>query len=543
MLRPIADVAQDLGLDSEHVLPYGRAKAKIDLQAMEGRERKAKLVLVSAINPTKAGEGKTTTSVGLAMGLAKLGQKSVACLREPSLGPVFGIKGGGTGGGVAQIEPAADINLHFTGDIHAIGSAHNLLAAIVDNDLHFGSKSGLDPRRTTWGRVLDMNDRALRNVMVGLGGRTQGMPRESGFDITAASEIMAVLGLAKDFDDLRDRLGRIVVGRRHDRTPVTAADLKAENAMAALLKDALMPNLAQTREGTPALIHGGPFANIAHGCSSVIATEMGLRYADIVVTEAGFGFDLGAEKFLHIKARQAGLWPDALVMVATLRALKVHGGCSLEDSGKPNAEALRAGLGNLDKHLDAAAELGLSPVVAINAFPTDTDEEFAMLREHVEKRGVRCALSKAFADGGEGAKELAEAVLEATEKPSEANFLYDLDASYEEKLNALAKTIYGADGVDIEAPAKRVFKRLEKEGQRLPICVAKTPLSISDNPKMLGRPSGFRIRVRDARHAAGAGFVVALLGDVMTMPGLPRVPAAAGVRIEDGKIRGLMQND
>jgi len=544
MLRSIHDVAEDLGVDTRHVIPHGRAKAKIDLAALDGRERRGRLVLVSAITPTKAGEGKTTVSVGLAMGLARLGKRAVVCVREPSLGPVFGIKGGGTGGGAAQVEPASDINLHFTGDIHAVSSAHNLLAALVDNELHFGGALGLDPRRVAWRRVLDMNDRALRSIVVGLGGPAQGVPRESGFDITAASEVMAILGLASDLDDLRTRLGRVVVGRTADRTPVTAADLKAEDAMAALLQEALMPNLVQTREGTPAIVHGGPFANIAHGCSSVVGTDLALRHAEIVVTEAGFGFDLGGEKFLHIKGRQADLWPDAVVLVATLRALKVHGGESPPDAARPNGEALQRGLANLDHHLGAARHLGLEPIVAINVFAEDEEDELAWVGAHCAQSGVACVPTRGFADGGAGAEALAEAVVAAlAERPGAPRYLYSLEAPYRDKLEVLARTMYGADGVQLAPAAARTFRRLEKAGVHLPICVAKTPLSLSDVPSRVGRPTGFEIHVREARLSAGAGFVVALLGDVMTMPGLPRHPAAAGVRIEDGTVRGLMQND
>jgi formate--tetrahydrofolate ligase len=485
------------------------------------------------------------------MGLQKIGVRSVACLREPSLGPVFGIKGGGTGGGAAQIEPANDINLHFTGDIHAIGSAHNLLAALVDNDLHFGhgvgAKSGLDARRASWTRVVDMNDRALREVMVGLGGRAQGLPREASFDITAASEVMAILGLARSREDLAARLSRVVVGRRLDLSDVTAADLEAPQAMTALLADAIMPNLAQTSEGTPALVHGGPFANIAHGCSSVLATEMGLRYGEVAVTEAGFGMDLGGEKFLDIKCREAGIWPDAVVLVATLRALKVHGGVPAADASKPSPDALRRGLANLDQHVRSLRAFGLHPVVSLNLFPDDGEEELAILREHVAHLELRLALCRGFSEGGAGSVELAEAVkasLDAGESSGPA-FAYDLEASYAGKLEALATKIYGAGGVDIEPHAAAKLQDWERRGLRLPVCVAKTPLSLSDDPSAVGGPRpDHRVQVRDVRLSAGAGFVVALLGDVMTMPGLPRVPASARVRVEpDGTIRGLMQND
>ncbi|MBX3249301.1 MAG: formate--tetrahydrofolate ligase [Myxococcales bacterium] len=543
-LRPLSDVAADLGLAPEHVIPYGRHKAKVELEALrDPAEARGKLVLVSAINPTKAGEGKTTTSVGLAMGLERIGRRTAVCLREPSLGPVFGIKGGGTGGGVAQIEPATDINLHFTGDLHAITSAHNLLAALVDNELHFGGKSGLDARRVSWPRVLDMNDRALRNVVVGM--RGEGVIRETSFDITAASEIMAVLCLAESEEDLEARLARVVVGRRKDRSPVTAGDLGAAAALRVLLRDALRPNLVQTREGTPALVHGGPFANIAHGCSSVLATRMGLGYADVVVTEAGFGFDLGGEKFLDIKCRQAGLWPDLVVLVATCRALKAHGGA--KDFAARDDAALKAGLANLDHHLDAIAGFGLRAVVAINRFPSDAPEELAMVQDHCAARGVVAKSSTGFSDGGAGAEGLADAVArQLDESPAPApRFTYADDAPYAEKIDAIAKRIYGADGAVILPAARRVLDQLERDGVRLPVCMAKTPLSLSDDPGMTGpRPKGFEVTVREARLSAGAGFVVCLLGDVMTMPGLPKEPSAMRVRVTpDGRVLGLMQND
>ncbi len=531
MLKPIAQVASDLGLSPKDILPYGRDKAKIDLTAGADGAAQGKLVLVSAITPTKSGEGKTTVSVGLAMGLAQLGTRAVVCLREPSLGPVFGIKGGGTGGGRAQVEPATDINLHFTGDIHAVGAAHNLLAALVDNELHFGGDTGLDPRRVGWRRVLDMNDRALRSIVVGLGGRGGGVPRETGFDITAASEVMAIVGLASSEEDLMCRLGRIVVGESAVRRPVTAADLGAEAAMAALLLDALRPNLVQTREGTPAIVHGGPFANIAHGCSSVLGTRLGLRHAEVVVTEAGFGFDLGGEKFLDIKCRSAGLWPNAVVLVATVRALRHHGEGDLE-----------AGFANLDHHLDSVKARGLPAVVAVNVFPTDTREDLQTVLRHCRERGTPAALCRAFADGGNGAVELGQ-IVHAALAETTPSFVYPLALSYREKIEAVARDVYGADAVHIEPAAARTLRRLEDAGILLPICVAKTPLSLSDNPKQVGRPQGFAITVREARLSAGAGFVVLLLGDVLTMPGLPRVPSARHVRIENGAVQGLMQND
>jgi formate--tetrahydrofolate ligase len=565
-LRPITQVAEELGLNADDVIPYGRDKAKIDLAALDRPQRgKGKLVLVSAITPTPAGEGKTTTSVTLAMGLRKRGRSAVASLREPSLGPVFGVKGGGTGGGKAQLVPANEINLHFTGDLHAISAANNLLAAIVDNELHFASGAsggglGLDPRRVTWRRAIDMNDRALRDIVIGLGGRNGGVPRESGFDITAASEVMAVLCLAGSREDLAERLGRIVVGKTYDLKPVTAKDLGAHVAMAALLSDAIQPNLAQTMEGGPALVHGGPFANIAHGCSSVLSTKVSLRYADYVITEGGFGFDLGAEKFLDIKCRAAGLpsapgappqtlWPDAAVVVATLRALKFHGGVDPKNAGAPNETALAKGIENLERHLETAKFFGLPTVVAINQFDTDPASEIQLVRDRCAALGVPVALSRGFAAGGEGGLELAdvvESVLAANEgKPKTPRHAYELSQRYVEKMEGIAKNVYGADGVDVEASAKSTLDALEKDGYGgLPVCMAKTQLSVSDDPKRQGRPRGFRVTVREARLSAGAGFVVALLGDVMTMPGLPKVPAARNVRIEaDGTIRGLMQNE
>lgn len=552
--KPISHIATQLGLHADDVIPYGRDKAKIDLDAL-GRPRagKGKLVLVSAITPSPPGEGKTTTSIALTMGLQRMGRNAVCALREPSLGPVFGVKGGGTGGGKSQLVPANEINLHFTGDLHAITSANNLLAALIDNELHFGTnkengKRALDPRRVTWRRAIDMNDRSLRNVMVGLGGQNGGVPRESGFDITAASEIMAVLCLSESMEDLQKRLGRIVVGRSFDQKPVTVDDLEAGPALAALLKDALLPNLVQTMEGSPAFVHGGPFANIAHGCSSVLATKMAMHYADIVITEGGFGFDLGAEKFLDIKCRSAGIWPSAAVIVTTLRALKFHGGVEPKETAKPNAEALSKGLANLDRHLESARVFGLKAVVAINAFDGDLPEEIAMIEERAAALGAPVALCHGYMQGGAGSMDLAEKVAAIVEREADTptpRFCYPLDLPYAQKIELLAKNVYGADGVDFEPSAKAMFAKIEADGYAgLPICVAKTHLSISDDPKKQGRPSGFRVTVREARLSAGAGFVVALLGDVMTMPGLPKVPAARNVRIEsDGKVRGLMQND
>ncbi|MCC6874032.1 MAG: formate--tetrahydrofolate ligase [Sandaracinaceae bacterium] len=545
-MRALTDVAAELGLHRDDVLQWGRHQAKIDLAALDRpASGKGKLVLVSAITPTPAGEGKTTTSIGLSMALRKLGTKVAVCLREPSLGPVFGVKGGGTGGGRAVIEPQDAINLHFTGDIHAIGSAHNLLAAMIDNDLYFGAHSGLDPRKVSWPRVLDMNDRALRNVVVGLQG--EGVPRETRFDITAASEVMAVLGMAGSRADLRDRLGHIVVGKSREGHFVTANDIGAGEAMSALLTEAILPNLVQTAEGGPAIVHAGPFANIAHGCSSVLGTRLGMRYADVTVTEAGFGFDLGGEKFLDLKCRSAGLWPDAVVLVVTLRALRMHGGAAVAAAGDPSLERLTAGFANLAAHLDAAKTFGLTPVVAVNAFPNDPEDEMRALRAWCADRGVRVGLSAAFAKGGEGAFELAGEVLAALEHPrSEPQFAYPLEAKLEAKLEAVACKIYGADGVVIETAARKALDELERVGYgRLPVCMAKTFRSISDDQHIVGRPSGFRVTVRDIRLSAGAGFVVALLGDVMTMPGLPKRPAALDVRVDEttGRIRGLMRSE
>jgi formate--tetrahydrofolate ligase len=556
-LRPIQDVADELGLPSSALVPYGRDKAKIELAALETARdtKKNKLVLVSAITPTPSGEGKTTTSISLAMGLRKIGRKAVPALREPSLGPVFGVKGGGTGGGKAQLVPANEINLHFTGDLHAITAANNLLAAIVDNELHFlgkGEGANLDPRRVTWRRAMDMNDRSLRDVLVGLGGRAGGVPRESGFDITAASEIMAVLCLATSMKDLEDRLARLVVGRSYDQKPVTAADLGANVAMTALLKDALLPNLVQTAEGGPAIVHGGPFANIAHGCSSILSTRMAMHYADIVVTEGGFGFDLGAEKFLDIKCRKAGVWPNAVVIVATLRALKFHGGVDPKNAGQPNREALSRGIENLERHLETARFFGLPTVVAINQFDTDGADEIQLVRDRVKELGATVALSRGYTLGGEGSIELAETVAAVLDRDPHGGVQgiegrpapihpYTLEQSYAEKIDAIAKHVYGADGVDIDPSAGAELERFVKDGYGdLPVCMAKTQLSVSDDPKKQGRPRGFRVTVRGARLSAGAGFVVALCGDIMTMPGLPASSSAERIDLDDnGRVVGL----
>ena len=539
----ITEIAAAAGIDEKYLELYGSYKAKIDYKLLsETTAPDGKLILVTAITPTPAGEGKTTTSVGLADGLRKIGKKSAVALREPSLGPVFGVKGGAAGGGYAQVVPMEDINLHFTGDFHAIGAANNLLAAMLDNHIQQGNQLGIDVKKITWKRCVDMNDRQLRNIVDGLGGRMQGVPREDGFDITVASEIMAVLCLSADIPDLKARLGRMVVGYTYDGKPVTAHDLKAEGAMAALLKDALKPNLVQTLEGTPAFIHGGPFANIAHGCNSVMATKMALRLADYAVTEAGFGADLGAEKFLDIKCRLAGLIPSAVVVVATVRALKNHGGVAKADLNQENLEALEKGLPNLLQHVGNIKDVfGLPCVVAVNAFPTDTAAELALVEKKCRELGVSVALSEVWAKGGEGGLSLAEEVVRLCESPSEFRFAYDAEAPIEEKLNDIAKKIYHADGAELTAAARKQMKELEELGfGRLPICMAKTQYSFSDDASKLGAPSGFTVTVRNLKVSAGAGFLVALTGDIMTMPGLPKVPAAEKIDVdENGRITGL----
>jgi formate--tetrahydrofolate ligase len=546
--QPILDVARELGVPEEFVQVYGRGKAKIDLAALDRAPAGAgRLILVSAINPTPAGEGKTTTSVGLAMGMRRLGKRVALCLREPSLGPVFGVKGGGTGGGRATLVPADDINLHFTGDIHAITTAHNLLSAMVDNACHFGG--ALDPRTVTWGRALDMNDRALRNVVVGLGRKVDGVPRQDRFDITAASEIMAIVALASGYRDLEARLGRVVVGSTASGAAVTAADVGAAGAMTAVLRDALLPNLVQTAEGGPALVHAGPFGNIAHGCNSILATRLGVACGDYAITEAGFGFDLGGEKFLDIKCRAAGVWPRMLVLVATLRALKMHGGAPVKAAGEPNAAALERGIAHLERHLETAAFFGLPVVVAINVFPTDEGEELALVDEATRRRSVRAVRCEGFARGGEGALDLGRAVIETADatdrqKP-EPRYVYELEEALRDKVRKIATTVYGADGVAFSGTADKDIKRIQDLGYAgLPVCMAKTQLSLTDDPSVPGRPTGFTVTVREVRLSAGAGFVVPLTGDMMTMPGLPREPAALRVKLlENGKIRGLMQND
>ena len=542
--KPITEIARTAGVDEKYLELYGKVKAKVDYALLrEVQKPDGKLVLVTAINPTPAGEGKTTTTVGLADGLRKLGQNAMVALREPSMGPVFGVKGGAAGGGWAQVIPMEDINLHFTGDFHAIGAANNLLAAMLDNHIQQGNALGIDPKRITWKRAMDMNDRQLRFIVDGLGGKVNGCPREDGFDITVASEVMAVLCLSTDLMDMKARLARIIVGYTYDGRPVTAHDLKAEGAMTALLKDALKPNLVQTLEGTPAFIHGGPFANIAHGCNSIIATRMAMRLADYAITEAGFGADLGAEKFLDIKCRAAGLTPDAVVIVATVRALKHHGGCPKAELGKENLSALEKGLPNLLKHVENITKVyGLPAVVAINQFDSDTEAEIAMIRDACGKYGVRVALSQVWGKGGEGGEELAREVLRIIdeEKP-DFRFAYEGDAALTEKIEAVAKKVYGADGVDYAPAAAKELQRLTELGYGgLPVCMAKTQYSLSDDAGKLGAPAGFRIKVQKVKVSAGAGFVVVLTGDIMTMPGLPKVPAAENIDVdENGVITGL----
>lgn len=542
-MLPIAKVAEKLGLTDEDLIPYGRYKAKVNHKLIHSDRPDGKLILVTAISPTPAGEGKTTTSVGLADALNAMGKKTMLCLREPSLGPVFGVKGGAAGGGYAQVVPMEDINLHFTGDIHAIGTANNLLAAMIDNSIQQGNPLNIDPRRIAWKRCMDMNDRQLRFIVDGLGGKVNGTPREDGFDITVASEVMAIFCLATDLADLKDRLSRIVCAYTYDGQPVTAGQIGAAGAMAALLKDAIDPNLVQTLENNPAIIHGGPFANIAHGCNSVTATKLSLKLADYVVTEAGFGADLGAEKFLDIKCRMADLHPSAVVLVATVRALKSHGGVTKPDLNKPNVEAVRKGAANLERHIDNIKNgFGLPVCVAINAFPTDTPEEMAVIEEVCAKAGVKCALSEVFAKGGEGGKALAETVLSIMpEAPQPIQYTYDLGASLPEKIEAVAKKIYRADGVTYTPAAKKMLDDLAAMGYgELPVCIAKTQYSFSDNAKLTGAPTGFKMNVREVRLSAGAGFVVVICGSIMTMPGLPKHPAAMDIDVDaEGRITGL----
>ena len=536
---PISEVAASAGVDQSHLIPYGFDKAKVDYSLLnEESDHKAKLVLVTAINPTPAGEGKTTTTIGLADALRRRGVKSAVALREPSLGPVFGVKGGAAGGGWAQVVPMEDINLHFTGDFHAIGAANNLLAAMLDNHIQQGNELGIDVKRITWKRAVDMNDRQLRHVIDGIGGKAQGVPREDGFDITVASEVMAILCLSTSISDLKTRLGEIVVGYTYAGEPVRASQLKAAGAMAALLKDALKPNLVQTLEHTPAFVHGGPFANIAHGCNSVMATRMAMRFGDIAITEAGFGADLGAEKFLDIKCRMTGIQPDAVVVVATARALKYNGGVAKADLNNENLEALKAGLPNLLRHVDNIQSVfGLPCVVAINRFPSDTEAELDLIASECEKLGVNVKLSEVWAKGGEGALELADEVMRLVDEPSELRFAYEDGADIADALESIATKVYRADGVDFTPAAKRQLAELRANGfGNLPVCVAKTQYSFSDNASMLGAPENFRITVRELKVSAGAHFVVALTGSVLTMPGLPKVPAAEGIDVDDDDV-------
>ena len=541
-LCPITEIAKSLGIAAEHIEPYGRYKAKLTPEALAGAAgQNGKLILVTAINPTPAGEGKTTTSVGLADALHLQGKKTIVALREPSLGPCFGMKGGAAGGGYAQVVPMEDINLHFTGDFHAITTAHNLLAALIDNHIFQGNALDLDVNRIVWKRVLDINDRALRHVVTGLGGRVHGVPRESGFDITVASEMMAILCLADGLADMKRRLGRILIGWTRSGRPVHADELGATGALTLLFKDAIKPNLVQTIEGTPALIHGGPFANIAHGCSSVMATKYALRCADYVVTEAGFGADLGAEKFFDIKCRLAGLSPDAAVIVATVRALKMNGGAGKDELGTENLDALRHGAANLEKHIENIGKFGIPAVVAVNVFPTDTEAELALLEELCARLGAKCVRSEVWAKGGAGGLALADAVTEALGKRADFHPVYDEKKSIAEKIETIAREIYGADGVDFTDTAKKQLAEMETLGMtQTPVCMAKTQYSLSDNPVLLGRPTGFRVTVRELRASCGAGFVVALTGNILTMPGLPKTPAAMGMDITaDGVITGL----
>lgn len=543
-MLPITEVAGKLGIGEEDIELYGRYKAKLSMDLIKRVQDKpdGKLILVTAITPTPAGEGKSTTTVGLAQGLAKIGQKVIVALREPSLGPCMGIKGGAAGGGYSQVVPMEDINLHFTGDFHAITSAHMLLAAMLDNHIQQGNALNIDPRRIVWKRVVDMNDRELRNIVVGLGGKAHGVPRQDGFDITVASEVMAILCLATGLHDLKERLSKIIVAYDYSGNPITAGMLKAQGAMAALLKDAVKPNLVQTLENVPAIIHGGPFANIAHGCNSVMATKTALKLADYTITEAGFGADLGAEKFFDIKCRYAGLKPDAVVLVATVRALKMHGGVPKTDLATPDVEAVKRGIVNLEKHIENIKQYGLPLVVAINAFAQDTPEELEAIRSHCAAHGVNVALSEVFAKGGEGGIELAkEVVALATSGKADFKLLYSEELSLKEKIETIAKKIYGAVGVNYTKEANNALKDFEKMGYgHLPVCMAKTQYSFSDDPALLGRPKGFEITIKNCRIAAGAGFVVVLTGDIMTMPGLPKVPAAEKIDVsDDGVISGL----
>jgi len=543
-MKPITEVAAKLGISEDYLIQYGKYKAKVSLDLMEELKDKedGKLILVTAINPTPAGEGKTTTNIGLSMAFNKIGKNAITAIREPSLGPSFGIKGGAAGGGYAQVVPMEDINLHFTGDFHAITTANNLISALLDNHIQQGNELGIDPRRIVWKRVLDMNDRALRHVVVGLGGRPNGVPREDGFDITVASEIMAIFCLARDLEDLKERVGNIIIAYKYDGSPVYVKDIKAQGAVALIMKDAMAPNLVQTLENTPAFIHGGPFANIAHGCNSIIATKMALKLADYTITEAGFGADLGAEKFFNIKSRFAGLKPDAAVIVATVRALKHHGGSSKEELGQENLDYLAKGFENLEKHIENVNKFGVPAVVAINRFPTDTERELDFLIDKCKEHGAEAVISEVWAKGGDGAIDLAKKLVEVIES-QKSNFkvLYDVNDSIKEKIEKIAKEVYGADGVDFTKACEKQIANIEKLGMdKMPICMAKTQYSLSDDPSLIARPMGFRITVRDIRISNGAGFLVALTGDIMTMPGLPKVPAANNIDIlPSGEIVGL----
>lgn len=542
-MKPITEIGESIGIPAKELENYGHYKAKVSLKFTRELEEKpnGKLILVTAISPTPAGEGKTTTTVGLGQALSQLGKKTMICLREPSLGPCMGIKGGAAGGGYSQVVPMEDINLHFTGDLHAITAAHNLLAAMVDNHIQQGNVLGIDPRRVVWNRVMDMNDRVLRHIVVGLGGHPNGVPRESGFDITVASEVMAILCLAHSISDMKERFAKIIVGYTYDNAPVTAGDIHAEGAMAALMKDALKPNLVQTLEHVPAFIHGGPFANIAHGCNSVLATKTALHLADYVITEAGFGADLGAEKFLDIKCRFAGLKPDAAVLVATIRALKMNGGKAKNELTESDPEAVKRGLPNLLRHISNLKKFGLPIVVALNMFPSDTAEEKKVIEDACQEVGVSVAESNVFTEGGKGGLDLGEKVLSAIEQGSHYHTLYDLEGSLKDKIETIAKEIYGAADVAYDPAAAKELKHIEEMGfAHVPVCIAKTPASFSDDPTKLGAPEGFTLHVREARIAAGAGFVVILTGKVMTMPGLPRRPAAEKIDVdEEGNITGL----
>ncbi len=542
-MKPIIQVAAELGLDEDELELYGKYKAKVSLDVWQRIKNRpnGKIVLVSAINPTPAGEGKTTNTVGIGDALRQMGKKVVIALREPSLGPCFGVKGGAAGGGYAQVVPMEDINLHFTGDIHAVSTANNLLAAVIDNHLHHGNELGIDPRRITWRRVLDLNERALRSIVLGLGGKANGIPREGSFDIAVASELMAILCLSADLEDMKERINRIIVAYTYDNRPVTVADLKVAGALTLLFKDAIKPNLVQTLENTPAFVHGGPFANIAHGCNSVMASKFSLKLSDILITEAGFGADLGAEKFMDIKCRFAGFAPDVVVLVATVRALKSHGGVAKADLTKENMEALEKGMANLTKHIENINKFGLPAVVAINAFPTDTQAELAFVEEKCKVMGADVALSEVWANGGAGGKAVAEKIMEAMERPKKFRFLYDHTLPIKEKIETIAREIYGADGVDYTVSADKTIKELAELGfDKTPVCMAKTQYSLTDDAAKIGRPIGFKVTVREVRVSAGAGFLVAITGEIMTMPGLPKRPAAEMMDIDkNGKIVGL----